>query len=125
MNGKPVDQSSFLEPERYEFSSRPSYRFEPDRREFFMVFGAGIAVFCVLKDAAAMQESGGGRRAFDERLPQEISAWLHLAEDGIDQLVVRSARTSATRRSASGPDAIRIDLRKIHAHRGTCFGKRA
>ena len=102
MNGKPVDQSSFLEPERYEFSSRPAYRFEPDRREFFRVFGAGIAVFCVLKDAAAMQESGGGRRAFDERLPQEISAWLHLAEDGTVTVytgkveVGQNARTSLT-----------------------------
>ncbi len=102
MNGKPVDQSSFLEPERYEFSSRPAYRFEPDRREFFRVFGAGIAVFCVLKDAAAMQESGRGRRAFDERLPQEISAWLHLAEDGTVTVytgkveVGQNARTSLT-----------------------------
>ena len=43
MSGKPVDQSSFFEPERYEFRARPSYRFEPDRREFFRLFGIATA----------------------------------------------------------------------------------
>ena len=102
MSGKSVDRSSFFEPERYEFSARPAYHFEPGRREFFRLFGTGIAVFCLLKDAAAEQESGGGRRAFDQRLPQEVSAWLHVAEDGTVTVytgkveVGQNARTSLT-----------------------------
>lgn len=82
MSTKPVD-SFPLEPERYELTAPPAYCFTADRREFFRILGGGIAVFCLLKDAAALQESGrGGRRGFDERLPQEISAWLHIGENG-------------------------------------------
>ncbi len=71
-----------LEPERYEFSEPAAYHFDFDRREFFQMLGGGLAVFCLARMAPAAQESGGARRGFDERLPQEVSAWLHIAEDG-------------------------------------------
>ena len=80
-----------LEPERYELHSPSSYHFEIGRREFFRILGGGIVVACVLRDASALPQSqgqpqgqsrgeSGGRRGggFDERLPQEISAWLHI-----------------------------------------------
>jgi len=69
------------EPERYELTSGPAYRFDVDRREFFKVLGAGVLVFSVLKPAAWTQESGGTRRRGDS-LPKEIDAWLHLGETG-------------------------------------------
>ncbi|HEV2176278.1 MAG TPA: molybdopterin cofactor-binding domain-containing protein [Terriglobia bacterium] len=82
MNNKSVVPELY-EPERYEFYAGPFYRFEllkPDRRAFFKALGCGIVVVCVLRDARAFQESG--RRRLGEQLPQEISAWLHIGENG-------------------------------------------
>lgn len=75
----PID----IEPERYELTAPPTYRFESDRREFFKVLGSGLLVVCVLKDAAAFQESGAARRQSGEALPTEIGAWLHIGENGV------------------------------------------
>ena len=65
------------EPERYEFRAGSFHHFELPRRDFFKVLGAGIAVFAVAQDAAALQESGR-QRGRGEELPREISAWLHI-----------------------------------------------
>jgi CO/xanthine dehydrogenase Mo-binding subunit len=71
------------EPERYEFRATPIYHFNLARRDFFKLLGAGIAVIAVAKDAAAFQETAPGSRSFhNEELPKEISAWLHIGEDG-------------------------------------------
>jgi CO/xanthine dehydrogenase Mo-binding subunit len=71
------------EPERYEFRERPIHHFALDRRDFFKFFGAGIIVFAAAKDALAIQESGGAaRQNHSDELPEEITAWLHIAEDG-------------------------------------------
>ncbi len=71
-----------LEPERYELHAAPRYRFELDRREFFKVLGCGLVVL-FLAEAAPGQESGGGRPGGRNRgRPSEISAWLHIGEDG-------------------------------------------
>ncbi len=70
------------EPERYEFREAPMHHFALDRRDFFKFFGAGIFVFAVVKDALALQESGGGRQNQFDELPKEITAWLHIGEDG-------------------------------------------
>jgi isoquinoline 1-oxidoreductase len=70
-----------IEPERYELSAPPVHFFEMDRRGFMQALGGGIAVLLVAKNTFALQESGrrGGMR---EEMPREISAWLHIAEDG-------------------------------------------
>src|SRR5271157_2280264 len=80
MSDKPDFQIP-LEPERYELTAPPAYRFEVDRREFFKFLGAGILIVSVLKNAHALQESGAVRRT-GESLPKEIGAWLHLGENG-------------------------------------------
>jgi len=73
----------FLEPERYEFRAAPIHHFELDRRDFFKLLGAGIAVFAVAKSSSAMQETAPGPRSFhSEELPKEITSWLHVGEDG-------------------------------------------
>jgi isoquinoline 1-oxidoreductase len=72
-----------LEVERYEYGEGLPYSFEPDRREFFMLAGAGLAVFLVAADALAQQPpnrrpagmGGAGR-------PQEVGAYLHVGADG-------------------------------------------
>ncbi len=71
-----------LEPERYEFTSGPMHHFELARREFFKLLGAGIAVFAIAKNAQAGQETAPSRGFHPQELPQEISAWLHIGDDG-------------------------------------------
>jgi nicotinate dehydrogenase subunit B len=53
--------------------------FDVDRRRFLQVLGGGVLV-CVAAPAARGQESGRSRGG--RELPQEISAWLHVGEDG-------------------------------------------
>jgi nicotinate dehydrogenase subunit B len=71
-----------MEPERYELTSAPAYVFDLDRREFFKFLGAGVLMVSVLKPGAWSQESGGARARRGDSLPQEIDAWLHIAENG-------------------------------------------
>jgi nicotinate dehydrogenase subunit B len=78
-----VIQKFIVEPERYEFNAAPIHQFDLARRDFFKILGAGIAVFAVAKDALALQETAPGHRSFHtEELPKDISAWLHVGEDG-------------------------------------------
>src|SRR5581483_10819961 len=78
------------------------YRFETDRREFVKRLG-GIVIFLTLDFDIEAQESGrSGRRAADRNLPQEIGAWLHIAENGTIRVhtgkaeVGQNIRTSLT-----------------------------
>jgi isoquinoline 1-oxidoreductase len=70
------------------------------RRGFFGALGGGIVVLLV--DDADAQESRGGRRGMMEQLPQQVSAWLHIGEDGMVTVytgkveVGQNARTSLT-----------------------------
>ncbi|HXG93946.1 MAG TPA: molybdopterin cofactor-binding domain-containing protein [Blastocatellia bacterium] len=70
-----------IEPERYELNAAPAYSFAMDRRQFFKSLGGGLVVLFLFKDAKA-QESGGPGRQQNQQRPQEIGAWLHIAEDG-------------------------------------------
>ena len=121
LKGKPLDSVAHvdLEPERYELHSPSSYHFELGRREFFRILGGGIVVACVLKDASAFQESGARRGGFDERLPQEISAWLHIGEDGVVTVytgkveVGQNARTALTQAVAEELRVAPRDIRMV------------
>jgi nicotinate dehydrogenase subunit B len=58
-----------LEPERYELHAPPAHHFEIDRRDF--------------AKGAFAQQGESGRGGFGQaNLPAEISAWLHIDEDG-------------------------------------------
>lgn len=70
-----------FEPERYELDARPAYRFTLRRRNFFKTVSTGIVVVLLVEPVVA-QESGGRRRGSGNR-PQDIGAWLHIAEDGM------------------------------------------
>ena len=71
-----------MEPERYEFQAAPAYRLELGRRGFFKALGGGIVVILALENALAQESGEGRRRGRGAGLPQEISAWLHIGEDG-------------------------------------------
>ena len=70
------------EPERYEFREGSFHHFEWTRRDFFKLSGSGVAVFLIATQPAAAQESGRAREFGGHPLPGEISAWLHVGEDG-------------------------------------------
>src|SRR5579871_5612090 len=114
------------EPERYELYADPLWSQELSRREFFRIVGAGLVVALLLEEAAdAQQPPGGGRRRGfgGGALPQEIGAWLHIAEElrlpvGRIQLVMAdTARTpfdGGTAGSRTTP-AMAPQLRRVAA----------
>jgi CO/xanthine dehydrogenase Mo-binding subunit len=74
MNSRMISPTrlEFPEPERYELSEPPKYRFEVNRREFVQILGAGILVSVVAPGWA--QRAGSGEPSLQDR--------LHIAEDG-------------------------------------------
>jgi nicotinate dehydrogenase subunit B len=90
------------ETERYELAASSIHHFDLDRRDFFKVLGAGIAIFSVASRSVAAQESGRARGFSGEEAPKDITSWLHIGEDG--QVTVftgkvevgQNARTSLT-----------------------------
>ena len=78
------DPINEIEPERYELFEGPTYKFQFDRRDFIKAFGLGIVFIVPVTRALAQQRGQGesGRGGFNERLPQEIGAWIHIDEDG-------------------------------------------
>jgi isoquinoline 1-oxidoreductase len=75
-------QNLILEPERYEFSFGSIHHFDIARREFFKLLGAGIAVFAVSTTSRAAQGTAPSHGFHPQDLPSDISAWLHIGEDG-------------------------------------------
>ncbi len=68
-----------IEIERYElFENRTAW--ETTRRDFFRVVGGGLAIALLCRDRSFAQPGRGGRGGGQR--PQEIGAWLHIAEDG-------------------------------------------
>jgi nicotinate dehydrogenase subunit B len=72
-----------------------------NRRDFFAVLGGGILVF-IADDSDAQESGGGARRGQNQAAPSELSAWLHIGEDGKVTVytgkveVGQNARTSLT-----------------------------
>jgi isoquinoline 1-oxidoreductase len=89
---------------QHESVSRLTYGFELHRRDFFKLLGGGM-VICACAGPILAQESGVHRRN-EEDLPQNISAWLHIAEDGTVTVytgkveVGQNIRTSLTQQVA-------------------------
>jgi isoquinoline 1-oxidoreductase len=106
-----------IEPERYELAASPIYHFGVRRRDFFKALGGGIVVFCLLDRPFAAQESGRARHRSDDALPRELSAWLHLGENGEVTVytgkveVGQNIRTSLAQAVA---EELRLDPGAIH-----------
>lgn len=56
------------------------FHFELERRQFFKLMGCGLVVGVCVRSLA--HESGHLRHEGEDQLPRQISAWLHIAEDG-------------------------------------------
>ena len=111
-----------FEVERYELREAPLYRFDLDRRQFFKVFGSGLVVL-LLAEVALAQETGGRRRGGGRggQRPGEISAWLHVGEDGTITVftgkveVGQNIRTSLTQAVAEELHAPISSIRMVMA----------
>src|SRR5205814_8898406 len=105
------------EPERYELNSPAIHHFNLQRRDFFKVMGAGIAIFTVAANASAVaQESGGRRQHRDEDQPKDISSWLHINDDGIVTVFtgkVEVGQNTRTTLAQSVADELRVPLENI------------
>ncbi len=105
-----------IEPDRHELHSPPLHHFELDRRGFFQVLGGGIAVLAVAERSLLAQEAGA-RLSGQHELPREISAWLHIGEDGRVTVftgkveVGQNIRTSLAQAVA---EELRVPLDSIH-----------
>ena len=132
----PKNEAPFtIEPERYEFTAPATYIFQTCRRDFFKILGAGLFIAAAFSKIEAAQESGG-RRNPEDSLPEEISAWLHIGENGTITAftgkveVGQNIRTSLTQAIAeelkAPPESIRLlmgDTRLVPFDMGT-FGSR-
>jgi isoquinoline 1-oxidoreductase len=110
------DQAFAIEPERYEFFEEPRYQFEPDRRDFLKTIGGGLVLFLILGETSAQQPGRGRGRGGFGAGPQDIGAWLHIAEDGTVTVftgkveVGQNARTSLSQAVA---EELRLPVARI------------
>ncbi len=81
MSERPYDDVE-IEPERYELLAPEAHPSRIGRRDFCKLLGGGIVILVLLEDALAQETGGGRRRGGGQGVPQEIGAWLHIAEDG-------------------------------------------
>ena len=78
-----IERLDLIEPERYELGEPASYNFDLDRRNFMKTFGLGI-LFVVPTTRVLTQQPQGesGAGGFNNRLPSDIGAWIHIDETG-------------------------------------------
>ena len=105
-----------LEPERYELHSPALHHFGLQRRDFFKVMGAGIAVFSLAANSEGRQESGAGRSNREQEQPKDISSWLHINEDGLVTVFtgkVEVGQNTRTTLAQSVADELHVPLGSI------------
>jgi len=74
-----------LEQERYELFAGPLYNFNFNRRQFLKAFSGGIALIVPVTNLVAhtlQQDQGESGRRGNERIPDDIGAWIHIDEKG-------------------------------------------
>jgi len=104
-----------VEPERYELRSSALHHFNPQRRDFFKIMGAGIAIFTVAANSLPAQESGR-RQSHDQDQPKNISSWLHINDDGVVTVFtgkVEVGQNTRTTLAQSVADELRVPLASV------------
>lgn len=76
------DDLTPIEPERYELHAASSYNFNLDRRDFIKAFGLGILFIVPAVHSQQRDQGESGRSRSENNLPQDISAWIHIDENG-------------------------------------------
>ena len=111
-----------LELERYELFAEPLYNFSFNRRQFLKTFSGGIALIIPMSNliARTLQQDQGesGRRGRgNQRIPDEIGAWIHIDESGTVSVftgkveVGQNIRTSLSQAVA---DELHVPLSAVH-----------
>jgi isoquinoline 1-oxidoreductase len=101
--------------ERYELRSPAFHRFDLDRRDFFKILGAGIAIFGAAANVTAAQEAGARANRQDDQ-PKDIP-WLHINEHGMVTVFtgkVEVGQNTRTTLAQSVADELRVPLASIH-----------
>src|SRR5688572_13031092 len=75
--------TDLIEVERYELFEASGYNFHFDRRDFIKTFGLGILFVVPLTRAFSQQQGESGRGEFNNNLPNNIGAWIHIDEKGV------------------------------------------
>jgi isoquinoline 1-oxidoreductase len=102
--------------ERYELREGPAYRFELDRRAFFEIAGAGIAVALLLPRTEAQESGRRGGGGAGRGFPAELSAWIHIGEDGRISVFTGKAEVGQNTRTALSQavaDELRVPLEAV------------
>src|SRR5262245_40062971 len=71
-----------IELDRFELFEKPHYNFNFDRRDFLKGFGLGIVFIVPVTRALAQQQGEAGRGGFNQSVPKDVGAWIHIDEDG-------------------------------------------
>ena len=108
-----------VEPERYEMRESPRYHFELDRREFFKFAGAGLLVVGIatrIPLGQAQEREAASPLTNTSALPKQVSAWLHVGEDGAVKAftgkveIGQNSRTSLTQSLA---EELHVPLERV------------
>ncbi len=77
-------ERDIVEQERYELFAGPTYNFNFNRRQFLKAFSGGIALIVPVSNLVAhtLQQEGESGRRGNERVPDDIGAWIHIDEKG-------------------------------------------
>ncbi len=106
-----------IERERYELFAGPNYDFAFDRRDFIKAFGLGIVFIVPVTRALAQQRGESGRGGFNERLPNDIGAWIHIDEDGgvtVFTGKVEVGQNTRTTLTQSVADELHVPIASVH-----------
>ncbi len=103
-----LTRAEFPEPERYELSEGPAYRFELSRREFTQVLGAGILISLAGTSIHAQRAGAGRSVAGVER--------LHIDTTGVVTVMtskVEIGQGSRTQISQAAAEELRVAVGKV------------
>ena len=107
--------------EQFELKSAPKYNFQPSRRDFTAILGAGLMISLTSSGAIAQQEGrqrgrGGGRNA-----PATVSERIHIGEDGLVTVFtgkVEVGQDAKTQVAQAAAEELRIDFEHIRVTMG-------
>ena len=118
-----------LELERYELFAGPTYNFNFNRRQFLKAFSGGIALIVPVSNLLAQDQGESGRRG-NERVPNDIGAWIHIDEKGTVSVftgkveIGQNIRTSLTQAVAEELHVPLDTVRVVMADTATAIGYR-
>ena len=121
-----IDEQTFIdeiEVERYELFEAPKYNFTFDRRDFIKALGLGIVFIVPAARVLAQQRDQGesGRGGFNQSLPKDIDAWIHIDEKGevtVFSGKVEVGQNTRTTLTQSVADELHVPVDSVHVVMG-------